>query len=154
MQREIIQSGLRGPNGQSNKNITVKAGQVVNEIFRFDAPKGAVSDQGTQITDNVTIKGVETQQTPDTSEDSSQDPDQEMNSTALVKIIALNASDQRPIRSNIYIQTPTGQHLDKKIYVNNAEFNLEPGIYKITVRANNRENVVKTCPCCCKPKYD
>ena len=143
---------VTGPNGQSNKNITVIAGQDVNEIFRFDAPKDAASDQATQITDNVIIKGVEAQQTAESSEDSVQDsiqdPDQdanqESNSTALVRIIALNASDQRPIKSNIYIQTPTGQHLDKKTYVNNAEFNLEPGIYKITVRANNRENVVKT----------
>ena len=139
---------VTGPSGQSNKNITVIAGQDVNEIFRFDAAEDAASDQATQITDNVIIKGVEAQQTAETSEDSVQDsiqdPDQESNSTALVKIIALNASDQRPIKSNIYIQTPTGQHLDKKTYVNNAEFNLEPGIYKITVRANNRENVVKT----------
>ena len=135
---------VAGPNGLSNKNITVKAGQVINEIFRFDAPKDAASDQATQITDNVIIQGVEAQQTPDTSQDSVQDPNQEKNSTALVKIIALNASDQRPIKSNIYIQTPIGQHLDKKTYVNSAEFNLEPGIYKITVRANNRKNVVKT----------
>ena len=131
---------VTGPNGQSNKKITVKAGQVVNEIFRFDAPQSTPTDQGTQITDNVTIKEVDTESTPDTD----QDTVQENNSTALVNIIALNAADQRPIKSNIYIQTPNGQHLDKRIYVNSGEFRLEPGIYKITVRAKNRENVVKT----------
>ncbi len=127
---------VTGPNGQSNKNITVTPGQVVNEIFRFDAPQDTSSEQGTQITDNVTIKGVENQ--PIT------EPEQNSSSTTSVKILARNADNQQPLKSNIYIQTPSGQHLDKKTYVDSADFNLAPGVYKVTVRSTNRGNVVKT----------
>jgi len=61
-----------------------------------------------------------------------------------IKIIAKNSSDSSPIKSNFYIQTLSGKHIAKKIYVDTAKFELEPGTYKVTVRANKRNNVVKT----------
>ena len=63
---------------------------------------------------------------------------------AIVRIFARNKLDNQLLKSNIYIQSSTGKHLDKKIYVDNAEFNLAPGVYKITVRSKNREDMVKT----------
>ncbi len=156
-----------GPKGQSNKNIRVIAGKSLNEIFRFDAPQVAVSptettdsdisndtepndtsiNNGTQITDNVTIKAVEPVQ--DTNQTNAQPPvepqtEQTVIQNSNITILARNAADNRPIKSNIYIQTPNGKHLDKKIYVDSATFQLAPGVYKVTVRSKNRKNNVKT----------
>ncbi len=142
-----------GPKGQSNKNIRVIAGKSLNEIFRFDAPQTAAnksSNESTQISDNVTIKAVEPEQPP--VENTSQDqieatPDQTEPAAienANITILARNAADNRPIKSNIYIQTPSGKHLDKKTYVDSANFQLPPGVYKVTVRSKNRINNVKT----------
>ncbi|MEB8433628.1 hypothetical protein OO007_15415 [Cocleimonas sp. KMM 6892] len=160
---------VAGPTGQSNKNIRVIAGQSLSEIFRFDAPQVAVnttetsttnvsddtetsgnsSDNGIQITENVTIKAVEPQQ--ETNQVDTQpaiepvpEADEAAVQNASITILARNAADNRPIKSNIYIQTPAGQHLDKKIYVDSGTFELAPGVYKITVRSKNRKNNVKT----------
>ncbi len=61
-----------------------------------------------------------------------------------IKIIAKNSSDSSPIKSNFYIQTLSGKHIVKKIYADDAKFELDPGTYKVTVRANKRNNMVKT----------
>ncbi len=150
-----------GPNGQSNKNIRVIAGKSLNEIFRFDAPQATVTNTetsdsnisnssnstGTQITDNVTIKAVEpeqnTEQNPVQPSAETQ-TEQTTVENSKITILARNAADNRPIKSNIYIQTPGGKHLDKKVYVDSASFQLPPGVYKITVRSKNRKNNVKT----------
>ncbi|WP_299876468.1 hypothetical protein [uncultured Cocleimonas sp.] len=156
-----------GPTGQSNKNIRVIAGKGLSEIFRFDAPQVVVNtpdtsnntasiepvtvdpsnENGTQITDNVTIKAVEPQQ--DSNQENIQttvetQAEQTPIQNSNITILARNASDNRPIKSNIYIQTPAGKHLDKKVYVDSGTFQLAPGVYKVTVRSNNRRNNVKT----------
>ena len=68
----------------------------------------------------------------------------EISPNAIVRIFARNELDNQPLKSNIYIQTSTGKPLDKKTFVDNAKFNLAPGVYKIAVRSKNRENMVKT----------
>lgn len=146
-----------GPNGTSNKDIRVNPGQSLNEVFRFDAPNTNVAQNttqsneqnsqqnmqqntqqtnSTQITDNVTIKPIEKEAPPAPAV-------QPENSKAMLRVIALDEKTKRPIKSNIYIQTPAGKHLDKKTYIDAASFNLAPGTYKVTVRANNRNNIVK-----------
>ena len=133
-----------GPNGTSNKNIRMNAGQELNETFRFDAPNTDIASQNdsqnnsTQVTDNVTIKPVETQTTtPVVAENTD-------SNKVTLSVIAQDEQTRKPIKSNIYIQTPAGKHLDKKTYVDSASFSLAPGVYKVTVRANNRNNSVKT----------
>ncbi len=130
--------------GESSKNITVVAGQVTNQIFRIDTPVGDTATSETvQISDNVKNSGVgevnNDISNPDETENELEKPTQ-----SILKLFARNGVDQKPINSNFYIQTPAGKHLAKKIYVNSAEFNLEPGKYKITVRAKNRKNIVRT----------
>jgi len=133
-----------GPNGTSNKNIRVKPGQELNEVFRFDASNTEVATQNntqnnsTQITDNVTIKPYDTQATITI------DPENIDNNKVTLSVIAQDEQTRKPMKSNIYIQTPAGKHLDKKTYVDSASFMLTPGVYKVTVRANNRNNAVKT----------
>ncbi len=133
-----------GPNGTSNKNIRVNPGQALNEIFRFDAPntdvaaQNSVPDNSVKITDNVTIKPVETQTVTPV------EPGNTNDNKVTLKVIARDEQSKKPMKSNIYIQTLTGKHLDKKTYVDSASFSLSPGVYKVTVRANNRNNAVKT----------
>lgn len=156
-----------GPNGTSNKSITITPGQAVNEVFRFDVPdtdseiasqdnsqispevntqssaqttaentvQNTTQENETQINDNVTIKSVET---------NTEAPVWAETNKGTLSIIAQDEETGKPIKSNIYIQTPSGKHLDKKTYVNSANFSLEPGVYKVTVRATNRSNSVKS----------
>ena len=132
-----------GPNGTSNKRIRVNAGQALNEIFRFDVAAANAEDgqttNGTKITENVTIKPVETQTTPAVETETKT----ENNAKVYLNVIALDERTRKPIKSNIYIQTLGGVHLAKKTYVDSARFDLLPGVYKVTVRSKNRNNLVK-----------
>lgn len=131
---------VTGPNGQSSKNIQVIAGQVISEIFRFDAPIEDIvesdnNSSGTQINDNVKISGVD----DNTAEnEASNDP-----TKATIILFSKNDRDQKSLKSNFYIQTRRGKHIAKKIYADSAEFDLNPGIYKITIRSKNRSNIVR-----------
>lgn len=142
---------VTGPDGQSNKIITVTAGQAISEIFRFDTPTGDETPNEVQITDNVKITGTEQadevppeQTTPSEDPEAEQSQEEEQLTQGSLKLFAQNDDDQQAIKSNFYVQTPNGKHIAKKIYANSAEFNLEPGVYKITVRSKNRSNIVRT----------
>ena len=141
---------VTAPNGQSSKNITVVAGQAVNQIFRFDAP--ASNNEKTdevKITDDVKITGVRPEETPPIPEETSPTTEaptptsNEETGLGSLKLFAHNDDTQKPIRSNFYVQTLNGKNIDKKVYANSAEFNLKPGIYRITVRSKGRKNIVK-----------
>ncbi len=125
-----------GSRGESSKNVAVIAGQSIKQIFQIDAPLTAIdtTNNSVQVTDNVKITGVET---------NNQKSDSIQVSQSVIKLFARNEGDQRPIKSNFYIQTLNGKNLAKKIYANSAEFKLKPGKYRVTVRAKNRKNIVK-----------
>jgi len=129
------------PNGhQSSKNIRVKAGQAINEIFRFDAPiddsvKPNNDSGGVQINDNVKISAVNDD---NTKKETSNNP-----TKATIILFSKNDIDQKPLKSNFYIQTPNGKHIAKKIYADSAEFDLAPGVYKVTVRSKNRSIIIR-----------
>jgi len=132
---------VTGPKSRSQKNIRVVAGQPVSEIFRFDAPKE------TQITDNTKITAVKTKPTT-SARNNTNDTKETQNTPAEPTLVSLrlyaqNNGDKKPLKSNFYIQTPNGKNIAKKIYVDNAEFNLKPGKYKVTIRSKNRKNIVK-----------
>lgn len=150
---------ISGANGTATKRLSIRPNQTLNEIFRVDttalsdtqtpattdqtattSPNNNTTNQATnntnntvQINDNVTIKPV----TPT-------DAPVEQTSSTSLRITALDEATKRPIKSNIYIQTLTGKHLDKRTYVEGAQFQLAPGVYRVTVRAKNRNNTVKT----------
>ena len=138
------------PNGQLNKNINVTAGQAINQIFRFDTPETSTTDAVT-ITDDVKITGVEPEVTPPTTPETIEPvrPDTSVADTdtkkavGYLKLFARNDNTQKPIKSNFYVQTLNGKHIDKKIYANSAEFSLKPGTYKVTVRSKGRKNIVR-----------
>ncbi len=145
------QVSVVGPNGKHSKNITVIAGKSSNEVFRIDAPNKPTNE--VQITDNVKISGIERNTEkiePTTPEDNANTTDKAtieiepvLNPTlGSLKLFARNAIDQRPLKSNFYIQTPNGKNIDKKIYSDSAVFKLKPGRYKVTIRSKNRKNIV------------
>ena len=63
------------------------------------------------------------------------------NSNGQVYISVRAGENNRALRSNIYVQKQNGQHVAKSNYANGAEFSLEPGAYKITVKAEGRQEV-------------
>jgi len=154
---------VSGPNGQSNKNIRVVAGQANNEIFRFDAPQESPTSQDIppaetvvtnntmdNTTGNVTIRAVDesanTTEVTDTKVTENK-PDEPVNNLPVqgtLSLYAQNATDNKPLKSNFYIQSLAGKHLDKKIYADSAVFKLNPGTYKVTVRSKNRAIQIKT----------
>ena len=115
-----------------------KAAVTTDEISEEETPPKEVA-----ITDDVKITAVDTTKiNNDLSRIEKTQKAKDLRGS--IKIIANNSSDSSPIKSNFYIQTLSGKHIAKKIYADNAKFELEPGTYKVTVRANKRNNLVKT----------
>ncbi len=141
---------VAGPFGESEKNIHVVSGQTINEVFRFDSPDNDEKNKdkdsksnSQQITDNVTISPVDVK-APNDSTDITPEPSSiDESKTGSLKLIAQSNNNQTPVKSNFYVQTLSGQHIDRKIYSDSANFNLKPGTYKITVRAKGKKNLIK-----------
>ncbi len=53
------------------------------------------------------------------------------------------AEGSAPIRSNIYVQKKSGEHVAKTNYADGGDFLLEPGKYRITVKADGRKEMVR-----------
>ncbi len=54
------------------------------------------------------------------------------------------AGTRAPLKSNIYVQLPNGTHISKKNYADFGAFDLRPGTYKVTVKAQGKTDVVRT----------
>lgn len=65
------------------------------------------------------------------------------NANGQVYISVRAAENNRALRSNIYVQRQTGQHVAKSNYAEGAEFSLEPGAYKVTVKVEGRQDVIR-----------
>ncbi|WP_298612719.1 hypothetical protein [uncultured Thiothrix sp.] len=65
------------------------------------------------------------------------------NANGQIFISVRAAEGNRSIRSNIYVQKQNGQHVAKSNYVDGAEFSLEPGSYKITVKSEGRQEATR-----------
>ncbi len=134
---------VSGPNGQSNKRINIVAGRAISEIFRFDVEEDHPNTNEVQITDNVKITPARPTATTDTipTFEPAKTSD---NSNGKLILFARNKKDRSSVKSNFYIQTLSGKHINKKIYADSAVFDLKPGAYKVTVRSKNKINNVKT----------
>jgi hypothetical protein len=139
---------VSGSKGVSSKNITIVAGQSSNQTFRIDEPL-ATAIEPVKINENVKITGVgETKPAEEVVESTNTNANQNTAQQdkpvkSILKLFARNAVDQKPLKSNFYVQTPNGKNVDKKIYADSAQFNLPPGKYKITIRSKNRKNIVR-----------
>ena len=61
-----------------------------------------------------------------------------------LKLSAISANTQKPVKSNFYIQTTNGKHIAKKAYTNSASFKLDKGTYRITIKSKNMKTITKT----------
>lgn len=50
------------------------------------------------------------------------------------------ASSNTPLKANIYVQTTNGRHIARKDYDDMAEFLLDPGVYRVTVKAKGHQD--------------
>jgi hypothetical protein len=150
---------------QSNVNLDTQTSNTTNGSDSKNNENGSLNETSASAsnptdTDNgVTIRAVNdkpvdatSQNNVDTSSqattisrpaDESPIPNDDQGKGTL-SLFAQNATDNKPLKSNFYIQTLSGKHLDRKIYADSAVFKLNPGTYKITVRSNNRKISVKT----------
>lgn len=140
-----------GPSGQSSRNITIIAGQRTSEVFRFRHPvtePPASSPQTSQPqAEIVDIKNQPNTEAPVVASTPPEIVTQDspaVLSKGLLKLSAVSASNKKPVKSNFYIQTPNGKHIAREIYKNSASFNLEKGIYKITIKSKNMKTITKT----------
>jgi hypothetical protein len=135
---------VTGSKGVSSKNITIIAGQSSNQTFRIDSPLKTSKIDSVKISDNVRITAVgENTNNKEVAPKTIENDKNISKIEGTLKLFAQNGVDRKPIKSNFYVQTPNGKHLAKKIYANSAEFKLKPGKYRITVRSNNRNNIVR-----------
>lgn len=110
---------------EASRLLEVYANKLTNA--RFEMPTTAASAAAT------TTPQQQTQSNPAPT-----------NTNGQVFISVRAAEGNRAIRSNIYVQKQNGQHVAKSNYVDGAEFSLEPGAYKITVKSEGRQDTIRT----------
>ena len=158
-----------GEKSQSKKDITLQAGNIITEVFSFGStPTPLLAPDEVKITDNVTISGVHTsdEKSPDdqdleqvkdsqtdkndavdatttmTPNDEEKDTQKSLNPSVLT-LFSIDKNSEKPLKANFYVQHLNGENVDRKIYADSATFELEPGEYKVTVRATGYTNIVK-----------
>jgi len=141
-------------NELNGTNNSTEISNTEAEFPRLETPELNNSDVENLVSERPSIEasqtenGIENSQ-PENPELANTEPqstvsDINNNGLASLNVLARDGNTRNPIRSNIYIQTLQGQHIENKTYVESGTFNLAPGTYKVTVRATNRENLVKT----------
>jgi len=61
-----------------------------------------------------------------------------------LKLSSISSNTKKPVKSNFYVQTTNGKHIAKKIYTDSANFTLEKGTYRITIKSKNMKTITKT----------
>lgn len=70
-------------------------------------------------------------------------PEQPVVLEGTLQVLVKASGSGEPIRANVYVQKPNGKHIASKTYTTSADFLLEPGNYKITVKAKDKVDLVK-----------
>lgn len=79
---------------------------------------------------------------PQHSRQQARQPDTAVTTGLTVQV--LSAVQKKPVKANVYIQRENGVHVSRKRYVERARFALKPGRYKVTVRADGHQAVVRS----------
>nr|CAA6803985.1 MAG: Unknown protein [uncultured Thiotrichaceae bacterium] len=101
---------------------------------------------GEFVTENFTLPAsapVQPTQTVQQAQQPAQNQQQAAN-TGKLSIAVQAATTKAPLKSNIYVQLPNGQHIAKKNYADVAEFILKAGTYRVTVKAQGKVDIVRT----------
>lgn len=144
-----------GPNGQIIRDVIIAPGKPVSEIFRFKPlQKDTVANSGAsgnmEPEQQEPDKNTADSQLPNkqhyeqAAENTEADKTETATSRGVLQLKAVDSETKKPIRSNFYVQTLNGKHVVNKIYANSANFKLDKGVYKITVKSKNRKPISKT----------
>ena len=93
------------------------------------------SRQLSVYTDKLTTARFELASSPSTQQSTATTPDK-----VELAVSVRAAESNAPIKANIYVQTTNGRHIARKDYDDVAEFLLEPGVYRVTVKAKGRQD--------------
>lgn len=119
---------VRANGKEASRLLEVYADKLTNA--RFEMPTTAVAGTSTAGTSPA--------------QPMAPSPPAATNANGQVYISVRAAENNRALRSNIYVQKQNGQHVAKSNYAEGAEFSLEPGAYKVTVKVDGRQDVVRT----------
>ncbi|MBK8454727.1 MAG: hypothetical protein WAQ53_03350 [Thiofilum sp.] len=133
--------------------------QQNSDVGLFELPPGTykatVSINGKRNTRTVQIVGNQTKMenftlppSMTTPPATATDPAPSTNEPPLIQegtlqVIVKAAGSGQAVRANIYVQKPNGVHIASKTYTTSADFLLEPGTYKITVKAKDKADLIQ-----------
>lgn len=137
---------------KSARMVKIVTGEFVTEHFELP---GGQTGQNTQQAQN---QGTQQQGSQDNQQQNQQGAanntaqtqsqnDQQQNQTkpgfGRLSVLVQAAGSNAPLKSNIYVQLPNGKHVTKKNYADSANFELRPGTYKVTVKAQGKVDIVR-----------
>lgn len=103
-------------------------------------------DTGEFVTENFTLPSsvpVQPTQTVQQPAQTTQQATQQPANTGKLSVAVQAATSKAPLKSNIYVQLPNGQHIAKQNYADAADFILNPGTYRVTVKAQGKVDIVR-----------
>ena len=124
------------------KQIKVIAARGIHEIFNMPSTPSSVTTTpavtAPVVAPVVTATAEPTQAapTPAATADSK--------ATGRLELFSRDATNNKPIRANFYIQTPQGKLITSKTYVESIGYKLPVAPYKVTVRATGYKDKVIT----------
>ncbi|RVU86339.1 hypothetical protein EOL70_02500 [Leucothrix sargassi] len=126
----------RAENVRMVKQVTVIAARGMHEVFNM--PSTVTTVTGSTATPAATPA-------PAPAPTSAATPvEPESADTGRLELFARDASNNKPVRSNFYIQTPQGKLVTSKTYVESIGYKLPVAQYKVTARATGYKNKVIT----------
>lgn len=129
---------------KSARMVNIVTGEFVTELFELP-PQLAQAGQNTDAQGGVGAGQQQIQQEQQQQLQQAQQQSQTPVKAGFGKLsVSVQAAGSRaPLKSNIYVQLPNGKHITKKNYVDFGAFELRPGTYKVTVKAQGKTDVVR-----------
>ncbi|CAA6823354.1 MAG: Unknown protein, partial [uncultured Thiotrichaceae bacterium] len=121
---------------KSARMVKITTGEFVTENFTLPSSAPVQPTQTTQTVQQAAQQPTQTTQQTTTQQ-------QQPANTGKLSVVVQAATSKAPLKSNIYVQLPNGQHIAKKNYAEAADFILNPGTYRVTVKAQGKVDIVR-----------
>lgn len=118
---------------KSARMVRIVTGEFVTENFTLP------SSAPPPVTQQVAQQGQQNQQNQQQTQAAAPVPA----NTGRLSVRVQAATTKAPLKSNIYVQLPNGQHVAKENYADAAEFVLRPDNYRVTVKAQGKVDIVR-----------
>ena len=122
------------------KQIKVIAARGIHEIFNMPSTPDSVATAPPAVTAPVVAPVVTATAEPAQATPAATDS----KATGRLELFSRDATNNKPIRANFYIQTPQGKLITSKTYVESIGYKLPVAPYKVTVRATGYKDKVIT----------